>query len=57
MSDTTPPTLVGLTLPGAVNLSGPTPSATFTATATDDLSGVNSVVIFFDKAISITDAW
>ncbi len=42
-------------LPATVDLNGPNPSATFTVTATDDMSGVQSVVIFFDKAISYLD--
>src|SRR4051794_267995 len=56
VTDTTPPVLTGLTLPGVVNLSAPNPSAAFTLTATDDLTGVNSAVIFFDRAISYLDS-
>ena len=55
MADSTPPIPGSMTLPGTVNLAGPNPSATFTLTATDDMSGVHSVVIFFDKAISYLD--
>jgi hypothetical protein len=56
MSDTASPILTPLTTPGTVNLSAANPSATFTVAATDDVSGVNSVVIFFDRAISYTNA-
>src|SRR5947199_315076 len=56
MSDTAPPTLASLTVPGAVNLNVPNPSATFSLAATDDSSGVNQAVIFFDHAISTKDS-
>src|SRR6266478_8871846 len=56
MPDTSPPILTGLNLPESVNLNSSNPSATFTVAATDDISGVNSVVVFLDKAISATDA-
>jgi hypothetical protein len=54
LADTTPPTLTSLSLPTNVNLSVANPTATFTVDATDDLSGVNSVVIFLDRGLSIT---
>jgi hypothetical protein len=53
MADTTPPTLNSLTLPGTVDLSGASPVVTIGVAASDDLSGVDSVVVFFDKALSV----
>ena len=51
--DTTLPTLNSLTLPGTVDLSGASPVVTIGVAASDDLSGVNSVVVFLDKALSV----
>jgi len=56
ITDTTPPTISSLTLPGTVNLNATNPVVSFSASATDDVSGVNSVVVFFDKAFSVKDA-
>src|SRR5207302_693042 len=51
VADTTPPNLTSLTFPSLVDLSGGNKPVTFSATATDDTSGVNQVIFWFDKSI------
>jgi hypothetical protein len=52
MTDTSPPRLTSLSFPAAVDLSAGSKTVTFTAGATDDSSGVDYVIIYFDKTFS-----
>ena len=55
--DTKAPVLTKLTFPDKIDVSsGKTSTAVFSATVTDDNSGVNSVVVNFDKSLS-TDSY
>ena len=51
-ADTIAPTLTSLSIPTSVNLSSGTAGLTISGTATDDLSGVDQVVVYFDKELS-----
>jgi probable HAF family extracellular repeat protein len=51
VSDTTPPTLIGLTFPTSVDLSQGSNTITFGVSATDDLSGANYAVIQLARPI------
>ncbi|WP_203583128.1 hypothetical protein, partial [Ruegeria sp. PrR005] len=50
--DTTPPTLIALDVPDRIDLSGGNAVLTAFADATDDLAGVSSIVVWFDREIS-----
>src|ERR1043165_6034434 len=52
MTDTTSPTLTSLRFTPVVNVSGAAKPITFTVGATDDLSGVDSVQVWFTEALS-----
>ncbi|MFC1779936.1 thrombospondin type 3 repeat-containing protein [Thermodesulfobacteriota bacterium] len=51
-ADTVPPTLISLTIPTTIDLSEGTAPLTISGVATDDLSGVGDIVVWFDKNIS-----
>jgi hypothetical protein len=51
VADTTSPNLTSLTFPSIVDLSAGNKAVTFSATATDDATGVSQVVVWFDKNI------
>jgi hypothetical protein len=50
--DTNAPTLTSLTIPTSVNVSGGTAGLTIAGTATDDISGVKQMVVYFDKGLN-----
>ena len=52
MTDTTDPTLTSLSFQSPVNISGGAAPITFTAGATDDLSGVDHVYIWFTTSLN-----
>jgi hypothetical protein len=52
MTDTTPPNLTSLTFPTTVDLSAGNKAVKFSATGTDDSSGIDEVVVWFDKSIA-----
>src|SRR5215212_10970062 len=51
MADVTAPSLSRLAFPTVVDLSNGSKAASFSASATDDASGVDYVVVYFDKKI------
>ncbi len=51
-ADTTAPRLTSLSIPMSLDLSTGTAGLTISGTATDDLSGVKQMVVYFDKSIS-----
>ncbi len=52
MADTTAPTLTSLTFPTTINLISGSQTLTFTAHAEDAGSGIDDVIVWFDKSLS-----
>lgn len=54
MADTTKPGLTGLTLPSTIDVTGGVQAFTYSASATDDSSGVGLIILNFDKQFAET---